>query len=142
MPFISVTRLRIRSIRFLPFFALQILQTRRQVRRARGFRDGSLLPDRAWVFWTLTAWDSQASMKQYMTTGAHRKAMPSLINWCDEASVVHWETPNETLPSWNEADRQMRASGRASKVRYPSSDHASLDYRPPRTSTAASIKPD
>lgn len=141
MAFISVTRLRLRSIRFLPLFALDILQTRRQVAGARGFRAGSLLADRAWVFWTLTAWDDSASMRGYMTSGSHRRAMPALLDWCDEASVVHWEQQDWALPSWTEADRQMRAAGRASKVRHPSPDHAALSYREPRTSTATAIMP-
>jgi heme-degrading monooxygenase HmoA len=141
MPFISVTRLRIRSLRFLPSFALNFLGTRRQVRNASGFRGGSLLADRAWAFWTMTAWDSQASMRRYMTTGSHKVTMPYLLDWCDEASVVHWEQSDETLPSWVEADRQMRKNGRASKVRHPSTHHANLRYRKPRTIIAGPIKP-
>ena len=141
MPFISVTRLRIRSIRFLPSFAMDFLRTRRQVRHAGGFQGGSLLADRAWTFWTMTAWDSQDSMRRYMTTGAHRGVMPRLLDWCDEASVVHWNQPEETLPSWTEADRRMRESGRPSKVRNPSPQHATLSYRTPRTLTAGPIQP-
>jgi heme-degrading monooxygenase HmoA len=141
MPFISITRLRVRSFRFLPSFALNFLRTRRQVRNATGFRGGSLLADRAWTFWTMTVWDSQASMRLYMTTGSHKVAMPYLLDWCDEASVVHWEQTDEILPSWAEADRRMRESGRASKVRHPSTQHASLSYRDPRTTRAGPIKP-
>ena len=141
MPFVSVTRLRVRSVRFLPSFAMDFIRTRRQVRSATGFRGGSLLADRAWTFWTMTAWDSQASMRRYMTTGSHRTAMPLLLEWCDEASVVHWEQTDETLPTWTEADRQMRENGRASKVRHPSTRHANLSYNRPRTSTAGAIKP-
>ncbi len=139
MPFISVTRLRVRSFRFLPSFALDFVRTRRQVRNATGFQDGSLLADRAWTFWTMTAWDSQASMRRYMTAGSHRTAMPHLLDWCDEASVVHWEQPGDTLPSWAEADQRMRESGPASKVKHPSAHHASLTYRTPRTTTAGRV---
>jgi hypothetical protein len=67
--------------------------------------------------------------------------MPYLLDWCDEASVAHWEQADETLPSWTEADRRMRQSGRASKVRHPSAEHASLSYRAPRTIVAGPIKP-
>ena len=141
MPFISVTRLRIRSIRFLPSFALYFLRTRRQVKEAPGFLGGSLLADRAWTFWTMTAWDSQTSMRDYMTAGAHRAAMPHLLDWCDEASVVHWDQPEHPLPSWPEVDRRMREGGRASKVRNPSPHHASLTYRTPRVVTAGPIRP-
>ena len=141
MPFISITRLRLRSVRFLPRFALHAMRTQAQVRRAPGYRDGALLPDRRWTFWTMTAWDSQDSMRAYMTNGAHRTAMPHLVNWCDEASVVHWGQDDTNLPSWQEADRRMRESGRPSKIRYPGPQHAALSFAPPRVSGAAPLPP-
>ena len=140
MTFISLTRLRIRSIRFLPFFALQTFQALRQVRKASGFQTGALLQDRNWTYWTMTVWDSQASMRLYMTTGPHKQAMPHLMDWCDEASVAHWDQEESTLPTWEEADRRMRPTGRPSKVRKPSSRHVNLTYREPRTSNVVSIR--
>jgi len=97
------------------------------------------LNDRYWTFWTMTAWDGMESMRRYMTSAAHKSAMPHLMQWCDEASVAHWEQEEGTLPSWEEADRRMRESGRASKVRYPSAEHASLNYQKPRTSGGKTI---
>jgi hypothetical protein len=141
MPFIGVTRLKLRSIRFLPPFAIAALRIVRQVGKAPGFLGGSLLTDRAWTFWTMTAWDSQETMRRFMTTGSHGAAMPRLLDWCDEASVVHWAEPGETLPSWPEADKRMRESGRPSKVRNPSLRHATLSYEPPRTARARPIQP-
>ncbi|GJE42143.1 DUF3291 domain-containing protein [Methylobacterium soli] len=141
MPLISITRLRIRSIRFLPGFALLALRTRNQVLRAPGFTGGSILNDRSWVFWTMTAWDEEASMRRYVTGGAHRVAMPRLVEWCDEASIVHWTQPDAALPSWAEADRRMRANGRPSRLRHPSPDHATLGYRPPRLTGAGPLRP-
>ncbi len=132
--FVSVTRLRIRSLRFLPGFAVHTLRSLGQVKSAPGFQGGSLLHDRHWTFWTLTLWDDRASMRRYMTAGPHGAAMPHLMHWCDEASVVHWEQPDATLPSWDEADRRMRAEGRASKVNLPSAGHATLSYAAPRAS--------
>ena len=141
MRFISITRLRLRSLRFVPSFGLQTLQTIRQVKRAPGFRGGSLLADRSRTFWTMTAWDSEDGMRAYMLSGAHRVAMPRLLDWCDEASVVHWTQTEESLPSWAEADRRMREGGRASRVRHPSPRQADLSYQPPRVSSAAPIRP-
>jgi hypothetical protein len=141
MPFISVTRLRIRSIRFLPAFAWQTWQARAQLRVASGFRSGALLLDRRWTFWTLTAWDDEKAMRAYMTTGAHRSVMPHLLTWCDEASVVHWIQDEDDLPSWGEADRRMRASGRPSKVRHPSPAHAMLVFAPPRPWHSGPVRP-
>ena len=139
--FISVTRLRIRSLRFLPLFFVHMLTTLWQVKRAQGFRRGALLADRRWTFWTLTAWETPDDMRQYMTGGSHKQVMPRLMDWCDEASVAHWMQAEDDLPSWMEADRRMRETGRASKVRHPSPVHASLAYEMPRTTGAAPIRP-
>ena len=141
MPFVSVTRLRIRAARFLPSFAIHTFRSLRQVQKATGFKGGSLLIDRSWTFWTMTIWDSHDSMRQFMNNGQHRTAMPHLLNWCDEASVAHWDQPQDSLPAWNEADERMRKSGRASKVKSPSSRHLTLTYRTPRLTTAAPIRP-
>jgi hypothetical protein len=139
MIFVSLTRLRVRCIRYLPFFAVHTMRSLRQVKNAPGFKGGKLLPDRGWTFWTMTAWTERESMRRYMTSGAHKSAMPHLMHWCDEASVAHWEQEENILPSWEEADERMRESGRISKVNHPSSEHASLIYRKPRTTGGGSI---
>jgi hypothetical protein len=140
MVFVSLTRLRIRSLRFVPLFAVQTLRSLRQVKQAPGFITGTLLADRSWAFWTLTVWDSQESMRAFMTSGAHKQAMPHLMHWCDEASVAHWTQPDATLPAWTEADKRMRESGRISKVLHPSPQHETLSYRAPRTTIGGPIQ--
>jgi Domain of unknown function (DUF3291) len=141
MMFVSLTRLRIRSARFVPLFLVHAFGSYWQVRKAPGFQTGGLLTDRSWTFWTMTGWDSQESMRAFMSTGAHKRAMPHLMYWCDEASVAHWTQPEAALPSWTDADRRMREGGRASKVLYPSAQHASLSYRTPRTTGTVTIRP-
>ena len=141
MPFVSVTRLRLRSIRFLPAFAVHTLRSLRQVRGSAGFRGGSLLPDRRWTFWTLTVWDDRDAMRAYMTAGAHRTAMPKLLDWCDEASVVHWNAATPDLPAWSDADARMRVEGRPSKVRRPSADHQPMTFAKPRPFGGGPIRP-
>ena len=141
MPFISLTRLRIRSIRFLPLFVLYTVRSLRQVKASPGFQEGALLPDRGWTFWTLTAWTTQEDMRRYITSGAHKAAMPRLMHWCDEASVAHWEQTESALPSWADADLRMRTIGRISKVRQPSPHHANLTFRSPRAVGGARIRP-
>lgn len=132
MVFVSLTRLRIRSVRFMPMFAIHAVRSQRQVSKAAGSLKVALLPDRSFTFWTMTAWDSEESMRAFMISGAHKKAMPHLLHWCDEASVAHWTQEESTLPSWTEADKRMRETGRASKVNHPSPQHAGLEYRAPK----------
>lgn len=141
MAFVSVTRLRIRSLRHMPLFSIHTLRVLMEVRRASRFVAGSLLADRTLTFWTMTVWQAQSDMRHFMTRGAHLKAMPMLLDWCDEASVVHWVQDEEKAPSWLEADIRMRNEGRPSKVRHPSPHHATLAYDAPRTAVALSIRP-
>lgn len=141
MAFVSITRLRIRSLRFMPQFLVHTMRTGRQTKRADGFLDGSLLADRKRTYWTVTLWRDQGAMRAYMTSGAHLKAMPKLLDWCDEASVVHWTQDDPIAPDWLEADRRMRTEGRPSKVRNPSPNHRDLAYDPPRTARAVPIRP-
>jgi hypothetical protein len=72
------------------------------------------------TFWTITAWDDAETMNTFRTSGAHLAAMPKLLGWCDEASVVHWNQDTAQLPTWLEAHRRMVSEGRLSKVNRPS----------------------
>lgn len=120
MPFISVTRLRVRSLAYLPQFIWRTLQSLRQTQRSPGFIDGKVLREARNAFWTMTAWEDQPAMNAFRTSGAHRAAMPKLLDWCDEASVAHWNQEILDLPTWTEAHRRMVKEGKPSKVNHPS----------------------
>jgi heme-degrading monooxygenase HmoA len=83
------------------------------------------------AFWTLTAWDTEASMRAFMVAQPHGTAMRKLMDWCDEASVVHWIQESAELPAWTEAHRRMQQEGRASKVNHPSPAHTAYKIEPP-----------
>jgi len=83
----------------------------------------ALLKDLHLTFWTKTAWKDEPSMKAFMVSGPHLKAMKRLADWCDEASLVHWNQPDSELPDWKEACRRLRSEGRRSKVNHPSPAH-------------------
>ena len=117
---ISVTRLRVRSWMFMPGFIFAARRIGRQAAEAEGCVAAKVLRDRKRAFWTLTCWDSEATMKAFMLEGAHGEAMRKLMHWCDEASVAHWAQEGSEMPSWTEAHRRMLRHGRASKVNHPS----------------------
>ena len=71
-------------------------------------------------------------MKAFMLAGPHRQVMRSLLEWCDEAALVHWEQETAREPSWREAHRRLQGEGRRSKVNHPSSAHETFQIRPPR----------
>jgi hypothetical protein len=129
MPLISITRLRIRSWRYLPGFIFYAFRSSHQAKSANGSLAVSVLQEARLTFWTQTAWTSEQAMKAFVISGAHGKVMRRLLHWCDEASMVHWTQESAQLLSWQEAHRRMQESGRASKVHHPSQDQ--LAYRIP-----------
>lgn len=131
MKLISITRLRVRSVRYLPSFLWFTLRSARQAKRAEGNLQTKLVSDAKLTFWTLTAWNDEAAMRSYMMNGAHHRAMPKLLDWCDEASVVHWLQESDELPTIQEAHRRMQSEGRTSKVRHPSPDQVAYRITQP-----------
>ena len=107
MSFVSITRLRVRSWRYLPTFFVAAFRSAWQARRAEGNLAFSVLRDARDTFWTRSVWTDEAAMRAFMTTGAHRAAMPKLLEWCDEAAVAHWTQDSDREPSWEEAHRRM-----------------------------------
>jgi hypothetical protein len=123
MAFVSVTRLHLRSKRFLLPFLFYTLRSALQTRRSGGFRRGALGSDPQGGNWTVTAWDSDADLRNYRNSGAHRLAMQKLLHWCDEASFAHMAIDDATLPSV-EAAYELLRRGRISKVNHPSAAQA------------------
>ena len=137
MPCVSVTRLRLRSRRFLPQFYYYTWAIAQQARRSSGFLKGRLFmgTDRfplAGMFygrqpgyWTITMWEDQEAMLAFRDRPPHRSAMPKSARWVQEASTVHWWREAEELPSLREAHDKMREDGRLMPSDHPSEAHAS-----------------
>ena len=92
---------------------------------------GKLLADRHRAFWTMTMWTDMESMRAFRTGSVHAAIMPKAARWCDEASVVHWETQADELPDWHEAHRRMSESGRPSPLKFQSADYKASTYKQP-----------
>lgn len=120
MTVLAVTRLSVRSVRFLPGFIWHAIRSERQARHAEGCLAIDVRREKLLVFWTRTAWRDEAAMRAYMTSGAHKKAMPKLQYWCNEASLAHWSDDVGQLPDWNLVKERLQRDGRVSRVRFPS----------------------
>jgi hypothetical protein len=140
MPFVSITRLRVRTWRYLPGFLLHSLRSAWQARRAAGNFAVSVLRDADLAFWTRTLWSEQAAMRAFMLSGAHRHAMPRLLEWCDEAAVVHWSQDDLEPPSWPASHQRLLREGRPSKVNHPSQAQRRFEIPAPRRSTELKLK--
>ncbi len=132
MYFVSATRLRVRAWRFMLPFYLHAFLSSRQARRAPGSLRVWVLNEEDRIFWTCTVWESQAAMRAYMASGAHLRAMPRLMAWCDEASVAHWQQEGVEAPDWAQVHERMQRDGRRSKVLYPAPAHQAYEIRPLR----------
>jgi hypothetical protein len=51
----------------------------------------------------LIAWQNEGAMNAYRITPPHRHAMPKLLEWGDEAAVVHWNQESAELQDWKTA---------------------------------------
>jgi len=123
MPFVSVTRLHLASRWFFPQFLFYALASSKHARRSPGFLTGWVSNDGQSSFWTSTVWESLEAMRAFRNSGAHRKAMPKLLHWCDEASYIHWEQSEASAPDLDAAFDRLSREGKTSKVNKPSARH-------------------
>ena len=140
MPVVSVTRLRVRSVRFLPAFLVRAFRVGGQARAAPGNLGVKVLNDRRRTFWTCTCWDSEASMRAFMLAKPHGPAMRKLLEWCDEAALVHWEQEGAEMPTWAKAHRRMQEEGRVSKVNHPSEGQKAFRIDAPKPARGVKLK--
>jgi heme-degrading monooxygenase HmoA len=140
MPFVSITRLRVRRWRYLPQFMFQSIRAANQAKRAPGSIAVSVLRDADRAFWTRTVWRDETAMRSFMQLGVHRRVVSRLPEWCDEAAVVHWGQDGKEQPSWAEAHRRLQGEGRRSRVSYPSEAQRRFEIPEPRTSGGVAFK--
>lgn len=130
LTFISVTRLRVKSILYLiPFFKANEASVR-ALKQSPGLIKGRELIDKKLTFWTITMWEDEASMKKFRGCNAHRVAMQHLPKWCDEASYHHWIQEDNEVPTWATIAEKLFTEGKLSKVRNPSKAQAANKFPP------------
>jgi hypothetical protein len=127
MPVVSITRLRVRSWRYLPAFFVQTLRIARHAAKAKGVLEVTLLRDST-TYWTGTSWSSEAAMTAFMNAAPHASTMRSLLEWCDEAALVRWTQDTADLPSWVDAHWRLEMEGRPSNVKRPSAAHTAHSF--------------
>ncbi|MBC8164270.1 MAG: DUF3291 domain-containing protein [Bryobacteraceae bacterium] len=133
--FVSITRLRLRSLLFLPAFLLLNQRCLKQLRSSPGFVRGGELLDKGLTFWTVTLWTSEREMKSFRGADAHSEAMKLLPEWCNEAAIAHWQQDESDLPTWPEAHRKLNETGRLSRVNRPGQNHTARRFREPSSAS-------
>jgi hypothetical protein len=115
----------------LPFI-VYALRSALQAKNAQGNLAVSLVRDTQNTYWTRTVWVTESAMKAFILAGPHGQVMRRLLEWCDEAALVHWQQDTPQEPDWHEAHRRLQAEGRRSKVNHPSPAHENFQIRAPR----------
>ena len=123
MAVISVTQLQLRSPYYLLTFLEYANRAYDQSKQASGNIQTVVRSQTETAYWTLTAWDNEASMQIYMMADAHREAMPKLVEWSDEASFVNWNQDSSELPIWDIAEQRMAERGKFVSLKCPSKAH-------------------
>ena len=130
MPFVSVTRLRVKSIFFLISFMRANETSAKELKVSKGLLKGKELIDKKLTFWTITLWENEESMKLFRGSSSHRIAMQHLPKWCNEASYHHWVQEEDEFPSWKTISEKLYLEGRLSKVRNPSKAQVENQFPP------------
>lgn len=130
MPFVSVTRLRVKSIFYLiPFFKANEASVK-DLKKSAGLIKAKELLDKNLTFWTITIWQDEDAMKKFRGSDAHRNAMRHLPDWCDEASYHHWVQEEYEFPTWETASHKLFSEGKLSKIRNPSKAQLENQFPP------------
>ncbi len=141
MPFISVTRLRVKSLFYLIPFMRANEASVKEIKKSEGLLKGMELIDKKLTFWTITIWEDESSMKGFRGSSAHRRAMQHLPKWCNEASYHHWVQEENEFPSWTTISEKLFTDGKLSKVRNPSNAQITNNFPSIKwTKTARIIK--
>ena len=130
MPFISVTRLRVKSIFYLVSFFRANESSVKELKSSEGLIQAKELLDKNLTFWTLTMWEDEHYMKKFRISNAHRTAMQHLPKWCDEASYHHWFQDSFEFESWKIVSEKLFKEGRLSKLRNPSIAQVNNKFHP------------
>jgi hypothetical protein len=99
MALVAITRLRVRAWRYMPALLIQAFRSARQASLLGDCHSTAVLREAHRTFWTITIWADETAMRNYMSSGIHRRVMPKLAHWCDEGSEVHWSQDSSEAPT-------------------------------------------
>jgi hypothetical protein len=101
--------LPLKHYRKVPKFLWLSYETHRQLTRSKGLIGYSLLaqPLRR-NFWTLSVWEDQQSLMDFVRQIPHSRIMQALAPHMGKTQFVHWKLPATGIPpAWNDALARM-----------------------------------
>jgi hypothetical protein len=107
-------------VRYIPAFLWGCLLCSFQARRTPGHITEALaVSPRRMSFWTLSVWADSAAMNAFRNSGAHAKFLPRLPRWAREGATTAWQTSDDRLPTWAEAQSQFEQRSHMMPLRRP-----------------------
>lgn len=102
--------LPLRSLWALPQFLYYTRRIQKQLQTARGLIGYSLLAHvLAKRFWTLSVWENEVALMEFVHKQPHREAMTVLRNYIGGADFLRWKIGGSAVPpSWHEAMERLK----------------------------------
>jgi hypothetical protein len=105
---VLLSYLPLRTFRKIPAFFRYTSQIQRQLRNTAGAVGYSM---RAKVlsrkFWTLSAWESDHALMDFVDRMPHAETMKTLTPYMDATRFTRWKLPGSSLPpKWDDAIRR------------------------------------
>ncbi len=135
MPFIVVTRLRLRDSAFFDEFFASAVAVVEQATNSEGNLGADVLAEANNTFWTRTAWKERGLMHAFVGSEPHLDTMGRLDDWCDEATFVDWEQASADLPDWQEGYGHLIANGQVASLTNATDAHQTRDFPAPIVSS-------
>lgn len=107
-----ISYLPLRHFRAIPRFFSYTMQTRRQLRTAKGLIGYALdAKPFARQFWTLSVWEDQQSLQEFVRQNPHSEVMQRLAPHMGRSQFAQWKvTATEIPPSWTAAKAHLNQS--------------------------------
>lgn len=130
MPFLAITRLKLKSVRQVPAFLRANEPSFQQAMASEGFMGGKALLDFSASAWTQTLWRDADCIRRFYLQGEHRQLMIQLNEFACEASTCSMEFAESRLPSWWQASRILQAKAHYSQALKTPSPHHQRQHIP------------
>jgi hypothetical protein len=105
-----ISFLPLKHFRAIPAFICYSIQTRRQLEFTRGVLGYSLLAKPfARKFWTLSAWEDQQSLDNFVRQIPHSEIMQKMIPHMGKSEFAQWPVTTSEIPlDWDAAKSRLK----------------------------------
>lgn len=121
--YLAITRLKLKSTRYIVPFFIHNERVVKQIRASEGFLKGKQLATPSLSMWTATLWTCEEALKTFYLSGEHRAVMSKISEWSSEAVSGHQQVDSNKLPSWDYVRTQLHQIGRFTHLQEHSFDY-------------------